>query len=66
MILTIFITDPVVYGGESFSQNDVLLVTDISCSGSETSIEECTISHFTKTSTCGINDIAGIRCHGNK
>ena len=43
--------------------NDVLLVTDITCSNTATTLSECTFSHFTKTSTCDAKSIAAIKCH---
>ena len=49
--------------GKFSNSSDVLLVTDISCSQSDTSISQCTISHYTKTSYCDIEDIAAVRCH---
>ena len=49
--------------GKFSSSSDVLLVTDISCSQSDTSISQCTILHYTKTSSCDVKDIAAVRCH---
>ena len=44
----------------------MLLVADIGCSQSDTNINQCTISHFTKTSTCDVKDIAAVRCYSKK
>ena len=49
--------------GQFSNDSDILLVTDIGCSQSDTSVSQCTISHFTKTSTCDATDIAAVRCH---
>ena len=49
--------------GQFSNDSDTLLVTDIGCSQSDTSISQCTISHFTKISTCDVKDIAAVRCH---
>ena len=51
------------YSIGKFSNSDILLVTDISCSQSDTSISQCTISHYTKTSYCDVKDIAAVKCH---
>ena len=42
---------------------DILLVTDIICSNTATTLSECTISHFTKNSSCDSKSIAAIKCH---
>ena len=42
---------------------DILLVTDIICSNTATTLSECTFSHFTKTSSCDSKSIAAIKCH---
>uniref|UniRef100_A0A1X7V0V9 SRCR domain-containing protein n=1 Tax=Amphimedon queenslandica TaxID=400682 RepID=A0A1X7V0V9_AMPQE len=47
----------------SNSSNDVLLVTDIECSVNDTSIEDCSISHYTKPSSCDVLSIVAVRCH---
>ena len=51
------------FSGKFSNFSDVLLVTDISCSLSDTSISQCAISHYTKTSSCDVKDIAAVRCH---
>ena len=67
--IIIIICLPIHIGGSLYStgkfsnSSDVLLVTDISCSQSDTSISQCTISHYTKTSYCDVKDIAAVRCH---
>ena len=42
---------------------DVILVTDIICSNTSTTLSDCTFSHFTKTSYCDSKSIAAIKCH---
>ena len=49
--------------GKFSNSSDILLVTDIVCSQSDTSISQCTISHYTKTTSCDVKDIAAVRCH---
>ena len=46
-----------------FPNSHIPLVTDISCSSQYTSISQCSISHFTRTSSCDADDIAAVRCH---
>ena len=39
------------------------LVYSISCNGVETSIDECSITHFVSTHYCDVHDTTGLRCH---
>ena len=49
-----------------WSSNDVMMFDDITCSGTETSISDCTVTHSTEASLCGITNVAGIKCQSNK
>uniref|UniRef100_A0A1X7TYN8 SRCR domain-containing protein n=1 Tax=Amphimedon queenslandica TaxID=400682 RepID=A0A1X7TYN8_AMPQE len=42
---------------------DVLLVADMSCSQSATSIKQCSLTHYTKLSRCDARHTAAVRCH---
>lgn len=46
-------------------QSDVMMFDDIICLGTETSINNCMVSHFTRASSCGYISVAGITCQGN-
>ena len=45
------------------SSNEILLVTDIDCSENDTRIEDCSISHYTRPSSCDVQSIVAVRCH---
>ncbi|XP_019858318.1 PREDICTED: deleted in malignant brain tumors 1 protein-like, partial [Amphimedon queenslandica] len=45
------------------SSVDVLLVADMSCSQSATSIKQCSLTHYTKLSRCDARHTAAVRCH---
>ncbi|XP_019859778.1 PREDICTED: scavenger receptor cysteine-rich domain superfamily protein-like [Amphimedon queenslandica] len=49
------------YNGQ-LSENDVLLVTDLGCSSTDTLITQCSFSHFTETSNCDGRSVASIHC----
>ena len=51
-----------VYFAES-SSIDVLLITDMSCSQSATSVKQCSLTHYTKQSRCDARHTAAVRCH---
>ena len=42
---------------------DVLLITDMSCSQSATSVKQCSLTHYTKLSVCDARHTAAVRCH---
>ena len=42
---------------------DVLLITDMSCSQSATSVKQCSLTHYTKQSRCDARHTAAVRCH---
>ena len=46
--------------------NNLLLVDDITCSSTATTLSECLFSHFTKISYCDVKTIAAIKCHSKR
>uniref|UniRef100_A0A1X7TQF9 SRCR domain-containing protein n=2 Tax=Amphimedon queenslandica TaxID=400682 RepID=A0A1X7TQF9_AMPQE len=52
----------ITYPAESPSVG-VLLVADMSCSESATSIKQCSLTHYTKLSWCDARHTAAVRCH---
>ena len=48
------------------AENDVLMVSDLGCSSTDTLITQCSFSHFTRTSSCDGRTLAAIRCHSKK
>lgn len=62
---SIIYTTGIVYSGQ-FSPSDTLLVADIGCYSSDTSIAQCSLTHFTRTSSCDARTVAAIRCHSKK
>ncbi|XP_019861772.1 PREDICTED: neurotrypsin-like [Amphimedon queenslandica] len=42
---------------------DILLIADMSCSQSATSIKQCSLTHYTKLSYCDARHTAAVRCH---
>ena len=51
-----------VYYGRA-SQFDVMMVTDLGCSSTDTLITQCSFSHFTRTSSCDGRTVAAISCN---
>lgn len=43
--------------------NDVILIADMSCSESATSISQCSLTYYTKVSSCDAKHTAAVRCH---
>ena len=63
-LISILILGGTVYTGQfPNAAINILLVTDITCSNTATTLSECTFSHFTKTSSCDSKSIAAIKCH---
>ena len=46
------------------SSSEILLVTDIDCSENDASIKDCSIGHYTRPSSCDVQSIVAVRCHG--
>ena len=43
--------------------NDVILIAEMRCSQSATSISQCSLRHYTKSSVCDAKHTAAVRCH---
>lgn len=58
-------TDPTVYYNAAFGQGNLpILLDDVSCSGSESTLTSC--SYDSNTADCSHADDAGVKCqHGN-
>ena len=54
-----------VYLAES-PESNVILIADMSCSQSATSISQCSLTHYTKSSVCDTRHTAAVRCHSKQ
>ena len=43
--------------------NDVILIADMGCSETATSINQCSLTYYTKVSSCDARHTAAVRCH---
>ena len=54
----------IVYGDYHPSTNDTVLFRSASCTGTESSLAECSHEYFSRDDSCGTYNIAGIKCNG--
>ena len=59
----IYIAASVYKARYSPATSNIFLVYRISCNGVETSIDQCSITHFISTHYCDVHDTTGLRCH---
>ena len=50
------------YDASWSSSTDVMMFDDLTCQKTHTSVKNCSLAHFTRASSCGINSAAGIKC----
>ena len=51
-----------VNGNYHASANDLVLFQSVSCEGGETSLEQCSITILNKQSSCGMYNLAAVKC----
>ena len=55
-------TGVVVYGDHHPSASDLVLFQSVSCRGDETSLEQCSIGFYNKHYSCGMYNLAAVKC----
>ena len=55
-------TGVVIYGDYHPSASDLFLFQSVSCRGDESSLEQCSITFFNKRYSCGMYNLAAVKC----
>ena len=55
-------TGVVIYGDYHPSASDLVLFQSVSCRGDESSLEQCSIGFYNKHSSCGMYNLAAVKC----
>ena len=55
-------TGVVVYGDYHPSASDLVLFQSVSCRGDESSLKQCSIGFYNKHSSCGMYNLAAVKC----
>ena len=55
-------TGVVIYGDYHPSASDLVLFQSVSCRGDESSLDQCSIRFYNKRSSCGMYNLAAVKC----